>query len=144
MKKDDLKKSRQYRNNQKYFLSVPANWCVRFEMTPTELLILRHIQYVSKHGETGCFTGSVKALCSICNCSLPTARKALDKLYEDGWIEKTIGQREFDSGKVVDWVRYKSNIEYDIAIDSPNLEENLEYIVARRRGVGRIKPMLGR
>ena len=118
MKKEDLKKSRQYRNsnaNSKAFLSVPLAWCVRFNFTPTELFILRHIQYVSKHSETQSFTGSIKTLCAICNCSLPTARKACDKLYEEGWIDKIIAQREFDSGKLVDWVRYRANIEYDVS-----------------------------
>ena len=144
MKKEDLKKSRQFRNNQKYFLSVPANWCVRFDLTPTELFILRHIQYVSKHGKEGCFTGSVKALCSICNCSVPTARKALDRLYDDGWIDKMIAQREFDSGKVADWVQYKSNIDYDVALDSARIEDKLEYVITRRRTLGKEKAMLGR
>lgn len=142
MKKEDLKKSRQIRANNHYFISVPADWCVIFDLTPLELLILRHIQYVSKYGDAGCFTGSVKKLCSIVNSSLPTSRKALDKLYDNGWIEKIIAQREFDSGKVVDWVRYKSNIAYDTT-NIEKIKEELEKVVILRRSLGKIKPMLG-
>ena len=144
MKKEDLKKSRQLKANNRYFISVPADWCVNFDLTPLELLILRHIQYVSKYGDAGCFTGSVNKLRSIVNCSPPTARKALDKLYDDGWIDKIIAKREFDSGKVVDWVRYKSNIAYDTTTNIENIKQELEIVVLRRRSLGKIKPMLGK
>ncbi|MBE5742965.1 MAG: hypothetical protein E7360_06610 [Clostridiales bacterium] len=146
MKKEELKKTRQFKRantNSKAYLSVPLAWCVRFDLTPTELFILRHIQYSSMHSEAKSFTGSIKTLCAICNCSLPTARKACDRLYNDGWIDKIIAQREFDSGKLVDWVRYSANIDYDVSPAFEGIEDKLEWIVTRRRATGTIKPKLG-
>lgn len=146
MKKEDLKNTRQYRNalnNNKAFLSIPTTWCVRFDLTPTELMILRHIQYMSKL-DAGVFTGSIKGLCSITNCSAPTARKACMKLHNLGFIRKIERQHKLENGKIVDWICYRANVPYDIEQNDKTINDLLKAELERRNAIGYITPIKGK
>jgi len=143
MKKEDLKRARQFKTtaqNENALLSVPASWCVRFNLTPTELLILRHIQYMTKTGENRAFTGSIKSLCAITNCALPTARRAVDKLHEDGWINKSVRPRNLANGTTVYWVCLQAQISYDTKPNDRGIESELRSVLEIRQVQGYKKP----
>ncbi len=143
MRKAELKQSRQYREmwaSNKAFLTVPMQWCVRFDLTPTELMILRHIQYLTSNGNDNCFSGSVKALCAITNSTLPTARKALDNLHDKGWIRKSLRPRRLPNEREVDWVCYRATIPYETTTNDRGIESELRSELTRRTSVNYTKP----
>ena len=146
MKKEELKNSRQYRKalyNSKAVLLVPMSWCVRFDLTPTELMILRHIQYMCKQ-DSGIFNGSIKGLCSITNCSLPTARKACLSLNNKGWVRKVERKQKIEGGKIVDWICYQSTVPYEMSPDEKGIESMLRAELERRKAIGYITPIKGK
>lgn len=146
MKKENLKNSRQYRkllDNNRAFLGVPMTWCVRFDLTPTELLILRHIQYMSQQSQ-GIFTGSMKGLCVICNSSLPTVRKACLSLNNRGFIRKIFKMQKLESGRNVDWVCYQSTIPYNTPPNDKNIEQLIESELMARKVIEYNIPIKGK
>ena len=114
MKKEDLKRTRQYKIakvHNTYWNNVPRHWCVRFDMSPTELLIYCTIRDATENLKQRCFTGSVQMLCSYVNVSKPTVRKALDKLENAGFIRKVNMKREIRGEKTVKdgvWIGYEA------------------------------------
>ena len=144
MKKEELKHTRQYKtmmNNPKAVLSVPLSWCVRFDLTATELLILRHIQYLTALEDgNGVFTGTIKGLCAIVNCTLPTARKACDHLHDMGFIRKDLRPRTLHNEKEVDWVCYRACVPFSTTANDRGIESLLKTELTRRAARNYVKP----
>ena len=140
MKKEELKKSRQYhklKDKSRAFISVPLTWCVRFDLSPTELFLFCYIRYYTENYTRQAYTGSVKGLCVIANCSLPTARKALETLCQKGFIRKIDVSRDNSAGRSVDWVSYESMISSEYPPNSAEIEELLERSLVRTRAVNK-------
>lgn len=128
MTKKELKKTRQYLKVNSYenaYVCVPLSWCARFDLSPTELLIFCYIRHRTEKYVQKAYTGSVKGLSVIANCSLPTARKALQTLCDKGFIIKTHIKRDTSTGKTADWVSYESRIPSNIGTNSKDIEERL-------------------
>ena len=86
-----LRESEQFKsafNNKIYLNKVPLYFCTKFDLSPAELLILCRIQQATQDAPLKAYTGSINGLCSICNISKPTARKAVERLNEEGFIRK--------------------------------------------------------
>jgi predicted transcriptional regulator len=112
MRKEELKNLRQYKARTKqhlYISNVPLDYCVRFDLSPTELLIYCYIKNVTENAPMKTYSGSVKNLCSVCNISMPTARKALDKLQREGFIVKEFRDKEIQNQGIVETVCYTAN-----------------------------------
>ena len=128
MKKEDLKQTRQYKQlskNAQAGVFVPLAWCTRFDITPTELMIFCFIRHHTEKYVHKAYTGSVKGLCVIVGCSLPTARKALETLEAKGFITK--GSMPRNVGRPsADWVCYTSIIPSDMGCAHPGIEKILE------------------
>ena len=83
-----LRENSRYKNRvleKRYLNRVPIYFCTLFNMTTTELLVYCQIKYCTDL-ELQAYTGSVEALCEICNVSKPTVRKALARLVADGFV----------------------------------------------------------
>ncbi len=143
MRKNELKNTRQYKEALKrteqarkdgnlrpyaYMNNVPLTWCVRFDLTPLMLLVYCYIRDCTKNMKESAFTGSIKSLCSKFNVTLPTARTALRKLEEKGFIYKERSKRE----NVECWVRYRDGlVRYYSGEDERTIDEILESNSAR-------------
>lgn len=146
MKKEELKRARQYKEfgkNDRLQITVPLTWCVRFKLSSTELMILRYIQHMTEFGAEKCYTGSQKGLCAIVNASLPTVRKACDKLHDDGWMRKALIKRKLETGQEVVWVAYQARISYKISPNDPGIESLLKTELIQRKAYGYKKPNYG-
>lgn len=113
--------ARQNKTGKAEFTTVPLTWCVRFDLSPTELLTYCAIRDRTIGYEEHAYTGSIKGLCAILNVSLPTARAALEKLEKKGFIYKEIRQRMRSDG-LRSWVAY---ISYDITPKDGQKTEDL-------------------
>ena len=130
MVKNDLKNSRQFKDAMKRqratgkaeFTSVPLTWCVRFDLSPTELLTYCIIRDRTLSYEEKAYTGSVKGLCAILNVSIPTVRVALEILEEKGFIYKEKRNRPRSNGER-SWVSYVAYT--DLTSGSETIEEVL-------------------
>ncbi|MBR6502698.1 MAG: hypothetical protein IKT42_04585 [Clostridia bacterium] len=134
MTKDQLIKSRQYKDflNSNIWFKMPASWCVRFNLTPTELLIFSYIRFATENGTYGKYTGSIKGLSVLCNVSLPTARNAVEKLEREGFIKKDIMQRD---GKR--WVCYEAYLTDNVIRNINARGQTVEEFLAVRREINR-------
>lgn len=129
MKKEDLKKTRQYATLcrvSRAGVVVPLQWGARFDLSPTELLIYAYISHHTAKYVQKAYTGSIKGLCVITNTTLPTARRAVERLEEKGFIRKTFVSRDVSSGPGVDWVAYVATIPYDSDYNSGKIDKIIE------------------
>ena len=130
MKIEDLKKTGQYlkaRDNPYSILRVPKTWCVRFDLTPTELLILCEIIYATDNMIKSVYCGSRTGLASIVNASLPTVDKALQKLEEKGFIRKEkIDFTTRNGAERRDKVAYRSTLPRNTHSNDKAIEETIE------------------
>ena len=130
MKIEDLKKTGQYqkaRENPYAILRVPKTWCVRFDLTPTELLILCEIIHATDNMIKGVYCGSRTGLASIVNSSLPTVDKALRRLEEKGFIRKeTIDFTTRNGAERRDKVAYRSTLQRNTLANDKTIEETIE------------------
>lgn len=129
MLKEELKTTRQYQRASKqclYVNNVPFSFCVRFGLSPTELLVYCIIREFGRIGFQGVYSGSVKGICSYLNITKPTARKALEKLEEKGFLSK--GEISRDGRK---WICYEA-IRFDMSEARESLEEQLDANVFKR------------
>lgn len=116
MVKQELRNSKQYKkalNAEKRYITVNITLAVRFNLSPVELLVYSIIKHATDTLDLQAYTGSVKGICAKINVSLPTARAALDKLVESGFIYKGTMRRERQRpglGQSLDetWVYYKA------------------------------------
>lgn len=136
MKKKELLKTRQYKQSLDkglYLNNVPTSWCVRFNLSAQDLLIFCVIRDATERGELRAYTGSVKGLCAKVNCTLPTARRSLQKLNEKGFIEKRFRRR---GDKNI--ITYEANVTTHTSIGGLPIEEILEIKLIQRKTVGLI------
>lgn len=127
MKKDELKKTRQYKslnNNKQYLARVPLYFCTRFDLSPTELLIFCMIHNATINFELKSYTGSLKGICVALNVSIPTVQKALLKLEEKGFIRKKESDRK---GRL--WISYIALLSYN----SETAVQSFEDVLCRNR-----------
>ena len=106
--KADLKCCRQYKKdcqNKRFVNNVPLTWCVRFDLTPLELLTYCVIRDATTEYEYKAYTGSVKGLCSKTNVSRPTQIAALKVLYDKGFIYRQ--KMPYNGRQVVAYVAYQ-------------------------------------
>ena len=134
MKKSELLKTRQYKtclDKNNYLNNFPLTWCVRFNLTAQDLVIFCIIRDATERGELQAYTGSVKGLCAKVNCTLPTARKSLKKLYDKGFIDKRTKRR---GEKTI--ITYVSLVSTHNIINGESLEEALERFIIQRKVMG--------
>lgn len=128
VKREKLKISRQYKKNlanPRAILVCPKTWCVRFDISPLDLMIFEEIHSATWNFTSGAYTGSRVGLCSIVNASLPTIDKTLDLLEEKGFIRKEFKVMASIRGEKK-IVAYCSMIPRDVPINDNKLEEILE------------------
>ena len=94
MKKEELLKTRQYKAtlNKFFYVSVPLDWCVRFDLKPLDLMVFCIIADATERCAERAYTGSMKGLCAKVNTSIPTVRASIATLTEKGFIRK-VGKR---------------------------------------------------
>lgn len=129
MKKEELTKTRQYKQLQKMSSAavyVPLAWCARFDLSPTELLIYCTIRHHTERFIQHAYTGSIKGLSVISNTTLPTARKAVETLEAKGFIIKGSQARNLNQNLGADWVTYVSTIPSNVPLNDPTIEDKLE------------------
>lgn len=90
MKKGELLKTRQYKAvKDKYcYVSLPLDWCVRFDLKPLDLMIYCIIADATERCEGKAYTGSMKGLCAKVNASIPTVRDSISLLIKKGFLQK--------------------------------------------------------
>ena len=106
--KAELKDSRQYKKDckdKRFVNNVPLTWCVRFDLSPLELLTYCVIRDATTEFEYNAYTGSVKGLCSKTNVSRPTQIAALKVLYDKGFIFRQ--KMPYNGRQIVAYVAYK-------------------------------------
>ena len=91
--KNELKDSKKYKKitEKKTFIPVYVEWAVRFELSPSELLIysaIAHFTKITKKDGYGAFTAPVSTLQSLFNLSYKTVFNALESLVFRGLITK--------------------------------------------------------
>lgn len=133
MTKKELKNSRQFKEamaRQKRrkpedfeYTTVPLTWCVRFDLTPVQLLTYCIVRDRTISFEERAYTGSIKGLCAILNVSLPTARTALETLETKGFIYKEIRNRARRDGQR-SWITYVAYT--NLTRNGQSIEENLK------------------
>lgn len=143
MKKEDLKKTRQYKrlceNPRAVVHNVPLTWCTRFDISPAELLIFCHIDFHTHHTVWRSFRGSIKGLAVLCNISIPTTRRMVERLEEKGFIRKSRERTTSTNGNEVLWVSYESMLPQGCAPNDPTIEKILETNLARRLATSNIR-----
>ena len=94
--KSDLKDTRQFQNVRKKprFVNIPYDWCTRFGLSPTEILVYATVANFSRL-KNNAYTGSVQGLQAYWNISRATALRTLEKLLKRGFI----GCVEFGGGR---------------------------------------------
>lgn len=137
VRRENLKLSRQYKKNvanPRAALYCPKSWCVRFDISPLDLMIFEEIHAATWHFTSGAYTGSRVGLCAIVNASLPTVDKSLETLEEKGFIRKLAKVMQSLRGeKTV--AAYCSLIPKDIPINDNKLEEIIEINKAKNEVV---------
>ena len=133
MVKKDLKNSRQFKeamSRQKRkspdefeYTNVPLTWCVRFDLSPTELFTYCIVRDRTISYEEHAYTGSIKGLCAILNVAIPTVRAALENLEKKGFIYKEIRNRARRDGQM-SWVTYVAH--RNLTRNGQSIEENLK------------------
>lgn len=133
MKKEELKNSRQFKDAmarqkrlgpEKFeYTTVPLTWCVRFDLSPVQLLTYCIIRDRTLNYEEHAYTGSIKGLCAILNVSIPTVRSALEVLEQKGFIHKDMRKRLRSDGERT-WVTYVSHT--NLTAGGRTIEESLE------------------
>lgn len=91
--KNELKDSKKYKKiiEKRTFIPVYVEWGVRFELSPSELLIysaIAHFTKITKKDGYGAFTAPVSTLQTMFNMSYITARNALNTLVGRGLVTK--------------------------------------------------------
>ena len=93
MKTEELKKTKVYQDWRaspaQYSLKVPRSWCLRFDLSPAELMIFEEIHLYTHHFPKECFCASRAQLQILINGSAPTVDKALNTLLKKGFIVKS-------------------------------------------------------
>lgn len=140
MKKEDLKKTAQYkrivdRSNATW--TVPRAWCTRFDITPTDLLILEEIKLATEVLQSHVYSGSRQGLAVVINGSLPTVDKALDKLEEKGFIRKSKNKYQKRTGGERDVITYECLLPFRVQPNDKLIEEILEANKARNAAVSK-------
>ena len=133
--KKSLKANRYYKKltQQNHWVKFPLSWCVRFDMSPLDVVIFAIIDVATKDGTLKTFLGSVENLCTQTNTSKPTVRRSLDRLVESGFVNKdTKTFKDKATGEIKTWVCYTSAIRID---DSRSIEEQCEINLAKREVV---------
>ena len=92
-KKEELKKTKVFKawrdNPAQYVLNVPRSFCLRFDLTPAELMIFEEIHLYTHYFIKECYCASRAQLQILINGSAPTVDKALNNLVKKGFIVKT-------------------------------------------------------
>lgn len=124
MVKSELKRTRQYKRyrDNNFYINIPLSWCTRFNLSPTDLVVLCVVMNATKNATMKAYTGSMKGLCVCCNISLPTARRSLEKLIEKGFVRKEYWTRD---GK--EWIAYTA---LSLVAGEMTMEEALERNIA--------------
>ena len=142
MKLEDLKKTKRYlsyRDSPKATLSIPKAWCVRFNLTPTELMIFEEIHQATHFWVLECYCASRTSLCVVVNASPPTVDKALENLTTKGFIEKGEQALKTQIGGERRQICYRSLLPRNVLPCDKNIEEILETNIIRAKAIGRMK-----
>ena len=142
MKLEDLTKTKRYlayKDSARAVLTVPKAWCVRFDLTPTELFVFEEIHQATHFWALECYCASRTSLCVVVNASPPTIDKALDNLTKKGFIEKGNKVLKTQIGGERHQICYRSLLPKTTQPNDKNIEEILETNILRGRAVGRTK-----
>jgi len=134
MKREELKKTKRYLayKDSTVFWNIPKAWCVRFDLTPTELLIFAEIHQATHHWGNNCYCASRTSLAVIVNSTLPTVDKALINLLDKGFIVKATAQFFTRQGGERRQIAYRSTLPAKIAGNDKSIEKLLENAAAPR------------
>ena len=141
MTKEELKKTRQYKNISTYNkanLSVPRSWCLRFDLTPTELMIFEEIHLYTHYFQRRAFFGSRTQFAVITNGSLPQVDRSLQHLAKKGFIEKDEVEFKTAQGTMRKQISYRSLLPMSVLPSDKNIEEILETNIVRLQAIGKI------
>lgn len=142
MKIEELKKTKRYIQYNDYaqaVLTVPKAWCVRFNLTPTELMVFEEIHQATHFWQLHCYCASRTSLCVIVNASPPTIDKALLSLTNKGFISRSKAPIKTQRGGERQNICYISLLPKDIRANDKTIEEILERNVVQLEEMGRIK-----
>lgn len=141
MKREELKKTKRYLSyaDSNAYWDVPKSWCVRFDLSPTELLLFLEIHQAthSTNLKYDCYCGSRTSLAAVVNATLPTVDKALINLLDKGFIVKTEKTFNTGHGEQRRQVAYRSTLPYKIAWRDKSIENTIDMIAAPREINGR-------
>ncbi len=135
MKTEELKKTKLYHtwreNPAQYSLNLPRSFCLRFDLSPTELMIFQEIHLYTHFFPKKCFCASRSHLQILVNGSPPTIDKALNKLLDKGFIAKFTEKMPTKIGTERLNICYKSNLPREISIreDAQKVNDQLEKIL---------------
>ena len=141
MKREELKKTKRYKsyNDSTVYWNIPKAWCVRFDLSPTELLIFAEIHQATHHWGNDCYCGSRTSLAVIVNATLPTVDKALVNLQDKGFIVKaTASFFKRNSTGERHQIAYKSMLPAKISSNDKSIEKLLENASAPRELKGEL------
>ena len=129
MKLEELKKTKRYKQYNDYaqaVLTVPKAWCVRFDLSPTELMIFEEIHQATHYWALNCYCASRTSLCVVVNASPPTIDKSLSKLTEKGFISRSKAPIKTQRGGERQNICYVSLLPKNIAVNDKQIEDILE------------------
>ena len=140
MKNEELKKNKRYiayRDNPRAVLTVPKAWCVRFGLTPTELMIFEEIHQATHFWALNCYCSSRTSLCVVVNGTPPTVDKALKKLVLKGFISKSKAPVRTKIGTERQNICYVSLLPKDVGSNASYIEDMLEKNIIRQKAIDR-------
>ena len=140
MKNEELKKTKRYisyLDSERAVLAVPKSWCLRFGLTPTDLMIFEEIHQATHFWARGCYCASRTALCVIVNGSPPTIDKSLRTLTLKGFISKTKEAMGTSSGGERKNICYRSLLPKEIKPNAKDIENMLDLNITHEMALGR-------
>jgi len=148
-KKEELKKTKVFKawrdNPAQYVLNVPRSFCLRFDLTPAELMIFEEIHLYTHYFIKECYCASRAQLQILINGSAPTVDKALNNLVKKGFIVKTTEKMPTKMGTERLNICYRSCLPKEISDVkkahevNDKLEEILETQCVKRKVLETIK-----
>lgn len=149
MKTEELKKTKVYKawrdSPTQYSLNIPRSWCLRFDLSPAELMIFEEIHLHTHFFPKECFCASRSRLQILINGSAPTVDKALNTLLSKGFIIKSTEKMPTKMGTERLNICYRSCLPKEISDPkkahevNDKLEEILETQCVKRNVLETIK-----
>ena len=136
MVKKQLKVNRYYKrlSEQNNWIKFPLSWCVRFDLSPLDVVVFAIVDVATKDGKMHTFVGSIESICTRTNTSKPTVRRSLEKLVARGFIRKENRTlKDKNTGESKTWVCYTSKVRFD---PDRSIEEQCEIELIQRETLG--------